>query len=737
MVSFKQRDATDCGPACLKYVAHRYGLRLSVPCLRQLTATGPTGSTVYALIEAARSLGFNAKGVKGPIEALPSVPLPAIAHVLIDRRLLHYVVLIDWSAQRAKVMDPASGRIEKWSGAKFRDLWTGVLVLLAPADSFRPGDRTSPPWRRLWELIQPHRAALLQALAGAAVSTVLALSMSIYVQKIVDSVIPDGNPRLLDLLAVTMFIVLGFRVVLGVFQSLLSLRTAQRIDAGLILAYYRRLLRLPQAFFDTMRVGEITSRVADAVKIRNFLNTALPNLLLNPLVLGFSLSAMFFYSAKLALLSLALIPLNAAIYWVSNRLNREYQRRMMERAADFDAQLVESLNAQTLLRRFQLEDAAGLKTERRLVRLLKTVWAAGVGGLGCTTAATLVTQAYLIALLWIGARLVLETDLSPGQLMSSYTLAGYLTGPVAALIGLNSTIQETLIAADRLFEIMDLELEQDHGTIELTATRAGDIRFEDVSFGYAGRTPTLVQMSLTLPAHRITMLVGESGCGKSTLLALLQRLHPPQQGRIFVGEIDLQYFALRSLRRALATVPQQTTLISGLVLENVAPGDARPDMERVLRICREVGVLEFIEHLPQGFFTYLTENGANLSGGQRQRLALARALYVDAPVLLLDEPSSALDTRAEEKLMDQLVRLRNAGKTIVIAAHSPRFAVIADQVVTLSAGRVVSVVSRPALDTCPPPGLVLTPTGHAGDPTAVTSSRGANGSNNGDRHGPP
>jgi len=636
--------------------------------------------------------------VKGPVEALAGVPVPAIAHVLIDRRLWHYVVLVKWSPRHAKIMDPALGRVERWPHEKFKAVWTGVLILLAPGGGFQPGDHTSPPWRRFWSLIAPHKTVLIQAFAGAMVSTVLALSMSIYVQKIVDGVIPEGNPRLLNLLTVAMLVLLGFRVVLGVFQSLLSLQTAQHIDATLILAYYRRLLRLPQPFFDAMRVGEITSRVADAVKIRNFLNTALLNLLLNPLILGFSLWAMFFYSWKLALVSLALIPANLVIYGVTNRLNREYQRRIMERAADFEAQLVESLNAQSVLRRFRLEEWAGLKTEARLVRLLKIVWCAAVGGLGCGTATTLITQTYLIALLWIGTRLVLEAGLTPGQLMSCYTLANYLTGPLTALIGLNTTIQETIIASDRLFEIMDLELEKDQGSIEFTTQKAGDIRFENATFKHAGRLATLQEVSATMPAKQITVLAGESGCGKTTLLALLQRLYLPEKGRVFIGDVDIRYFTLESLRRGLAVVPQQTTLISGTMLENLAPADPMPDMERLLQICRDVGVLEFIEQLPQGFFTYLNENGVNFSGGQRQRIALARAFYLDAPILLLDEPTSALDAKSEQALMDLLVRLRNAGKTILLATHDPCLTAIADHIITLAAGRVESVVSKDASD---------------------------------------
>ena len=179
-------------------------------------------------------------------------------------------------------------------------------------------------------------------------------------------------------------------------------------------------------------------------------------------------------------------------------------------------------------------------------------------------------------------------------------------------------------------------------------------------------------------------------------MALVQRLYEPESGRVLVGEHDLRYFRLASLRRQLAVVPQQTHLLGGTVLENLAPGGEQPDMERLLRLCRETGVLEFIEKLPQGFLTHLNENGLNLSGGQRQRLALVRAHYLDAPILLLDEPSSALDATAEEVLLVTLQRLRAAGRTIVIAAHSPAVLTIADRIVKLAAGTVAAVDDRVA-----------------------------------------
>ncbi len=690
----RQRDLSDCGAACLAAVAAHFGLRLGVAEVRRLAGTTAQGSTALGLVEAARRLGFTAKGVRGPPESLPGVPVPAIAHCLVEGRLLHYVVLVRWRGDHARVMDPATGRVERWPRARFLAAWTGVLVLVAPAADFRPGDRAVPAWRRLAALLAPHRGVLLQALAGAVVTTLLGLALSFYVEQIVDRVIPDGNRRLLNLLGVAMLVVLGFRLALGALQSLLALRLAQEIDAALILAYYRHLLRLPQPFFDAMRVGEVTSRVGDAVRIRQFLQSTLLNLVLQPLVVVGSLGAMAAWSWRLALLSLALVPVHAVLLGLVNWRNRVYQRELLARSADLDAHLVESVGAHALVRAFGLQAEAEWRTEVRLVRLLRVVWRAGLAAVATNSAGLLVGQAYLIALLWVGAGLVLDAGLSPGQLMSCYTLAGFLTGPLAALLGLNGSVQEALAAVERLFEILDLEVEADPGTLEFRPGLADDLRCEGVGFRHAGRVAGLHDVTVAFPAGRLTVLAGESGGGKSTLLALLQRLHAPAEGRIRVGGHDLAQFRLDGYRRHLGVVAQQPQFLSGTVLENLAPGEAEPDIEELLALCREVGALDFIERLPGGLRAPLTEGGANLSGGQRQRLAWVRALRRDAPILLLDEPTSALEPAAEAALVGVLRRRCDAGRTVVVASHAPAFLAAADRVVLLSGGRVAEVRDR-------------------------------------------
>jgi len=696
MPTFKQRDVTDCGATCLAYVLHHYGLHVSIALLRQAAGTNKQGTTALGLVESAEKFGLIGKGVRCDMRSLDRIPHPSIAHVLIDGKREHYVVVQGTKKERVMVMDPAVGRVETWTAEKFKTAWTGVVVTLAPGVKFETGTRSRSAMQRLWELLVPQRGIILQVFIGAVISTVLSLSTAIYIQKIIDNVIVDGNRSLLRLMGLSMIAILAFRLIFSYLQATMVMRAAQQIDVAIILGYYRHLLRLPQAFFDTMRVGEITSRIRDAVKIRAFLNGTIVSLLLNPLLLIFGFTAMFFYSAKLALLSLALLPLNGAIYYLSDWRNKRYQREQMEKAADFDAQLVESLRAVPVIKGFRLEEMMGLKLESRFVTLLKTTWSASTTGLAVSTAGGAITQIYTIVLLWFGANEVLDAGLTAGELMSCNALSAYLTGPIMALIGMNTSIRQTLIATDRLYEIIDLELEHDDGTADLTPDTIGDIRFEGVSFKYPGRLAVLDNISLTIPCGKITALVGESGCGKSTLLALLQKLYAPDTGAVSIGSLDLKYVRLESLRETVAIVPQRVDLLAGTVVENLAPRNFAPNMTRLVQVCRDVGALDFIEKLPLGFKTHLSENGINLSGGQRQRLALARALFADAAILILDEPSSALDAKSEGVLKQALSDLRASGKTIVIATHNPGLLQIADRVVEIEAGRI-RVVRAPAV----------------------------------------
>ncbi|MEM9258853.1 MAG: cysteine peptidase family C39 domain-containing protein, partial [Bacteroidota bacterium] len=303
--TIRQHDITDCGAACLASIAAYYRLGLPIAKIRQLASTDQKGTNLLGLIQAAEKLNFSCKGVRAEEEALRTeATFPAIAHVIVKQRLHHFVVVYRVTKQYVLIMDPGSGKMEKWGWDKFRKCWTGVLLLIAPTEDFLTGDQRVSTFRRFLALVQPHRATLLQALFGAVVYTVLGLSTSIYLQKITDFVLVNGNTRLLNLLSIGMILLLALSIFIGAMKSIMVLRSGQLIDARLILGYYQHLLRLPQRFFDTMRTGEIISRIGDAVKIRAFINDVAVNLLVNVFIVLFSFGLMFTYHWKLALVLL-------------------------------------------------------------------------------------------------------------------------------------------------------------------------------------------------------------------------------------------------------------------------------------------------------------------------------------------------------------------------------------------------------------------------------------------------
>lgn len=685
----KQHDITDCGAACLASVAAHYKLQLPIARIRQYASTDKKGTNMFGMVEAAEKLGFEAKGVKGITDSLSKIPLPAIAHVVVKEVLHHYVVIYKVTKTHITLMDPADGKMHKKPIAAFETEWTGVLMLLLPSQEFTPKNEKVSVYKRFWFLLKPHKFVLFQAFIGAVVFTLLGFSISIYIQKLTDFVLVGGNTKLLNLLSVVVLALLVAQIIIGVFKDTFIVKTGQQIDARLILGYYKHLLKLPQPFFDTMRVGEIISRIGDAVKIRTFINNVSLNLAVNVLILVFSFTIMFSYYWKLALIMSLVIPLYALVYFIVNRLNKKTERKIMERAADLESQFVESLQAVRTIKYFGLEYFANTKTEVRFISLLKSGYKSALNSIFSTNSSQAIAQVFTVVLLWSGSYYAIDGEITIGELMSFYAIIGYFTNPVASLIGANVQIQNALIAADRLFEIMDLQREKQTDKIHLTKEKIGDITYENVNFRYGSRVDVFKKLNLVIPRGSVTALVGESGSGKSTIISLLLKIYTIQKGKISVGDIDLNHIETDSLREIIGVVPQKVDLFSGNIIDNIAIGELAPDMERVLEVCKSLQILSFIEALPNSFQTYLGENGANLSGGQKQKIAIARALYKNPEIIVFDEATSSLDSLAQQDIWSAIQSLKNQNKTIVISTHRLQSICNATKIVVLKQGKLV------------------------------------------------
>jgi ABC-type bacteriocin transporter len=688
-IKIKQHDIKDCGAACLASIGNHFRVNLPIARIRQYANTDKRGTNVLGIIEAAEKMGFTAKGVKGGLDSLDKIPLPAIAHIITKEQLHHYVVIYKVDKSTITVMDPGFGKMEIYTFEEFQKIWTSVLILFAPNDDFKTFNEKTQPIKRFWNLIQPHKTVLIQALIGAIVFTVLGLAMSIYIQKIIDYVLVDGNRNLLNLLSVSMIAIILLQAYIGAKKSIFVMKTGQLIDAKLILGYYKHLLHLPERFFDTMQIGEITSRINDAVKIRSFINETAIEMIVNVFIVVFSFVLMFTYYWKLALVIILVIPFYIFVYFLLNKFNKKVERNIMENAAELQTQLVESITHVRTVKEFGIEEFSNLKTENKFVKLLFITYKSGLNGIFATTSTQFLASVFTVILMWIGSGYVIDRAITPGELFSFYALIGYFTSPVASLINMNKTAQNALIATDRLFEIMDLEREETENKIELTKENLGDIKFENVSFRYGSRMEVFKNFNAIFKKNQTTAIVGESGSGKTTLISLLQNLYPIKEGKINIGDFDLQHVHYKSLRKIVGVIPQQLNLFSGNIIENIALGESFPNIQRILELSKQLGIYEFVEKLPNGFETQIGENGAMLSGGQKQRIAIARALYKNPEILLMDEATASLDTHSEKIVKEVIDNFKSLGKTIIVIAHRLSTIANADTILVMKNGSIV------------------------------------------------
>lgn len=349
----------------------------------------------------------------------------------------------------------------------------------------------------------------------------------------------------------------------------------------------------------------------------------------------------------------------------------------METTAELESQLVESVSNISTIKRFNVENHACIQTESNLSMMLKGIYNSSKMRILTSNALDLIASICTISILWIGGFYITKNSMSIGTLMLFYSLIGMMFSPIATLINANRTIQDALIATDRLFQILDLEIEtSDDNQISINRENIGDICFKNITFQYGSRKPLFDSFNMQIEKGRTTAIVGASGSGKTTITALLQKVYPIQYGNIYIGEYDITKVSTSSLRKIIGVIPQKVELFSGTILSNIALGDTNPDIERITKIISDLGLQDFIDELPQGMETKVGEQGATFSGGERQRIAIARALYRNPEIIIFDEATSSLDATSEQYVKQVIAKQKLQHKTVIIIAH--RLATIKD-----------------------------------------------------------
>jgi len=664
-----QHDATDCGPAVLAMIAAHYNKRVSIAKLRDFAGTDQRGTNLAGLSAAAEQVGFLPRAVRGAHEALKQVPLPAVAHWKEGNRN-HFVVLYKVSQRKIVIGDPAVG-LRKLTTDAFLKSWTGVLLLLAPTPRLRGFIPSKSSFSRLCSLLLPHHRLFLDALLAAVLMTILGLTSSFFIQALVDYVFVLGQKPALNWLGLGMLLVTLARAGFLGLRSYLLAHLSQRIDAETVLGYHRHLLGLPLTFFSTRRSGEILSRINDAIKIRIAVSTTTLSVIVDSVLVLTAAGVMAWLNWSLTLRSLQLMPALGGAVWLLNRPMKRRQRTAMEKSAEVEAQMAEAIGAIHAVKAFRAERRIQLKTEARFAEMQEASFDSQLLAAYSTTISSLMAGCSTLGLLWFGGQQVLAGTLTVGQLMAFYTMLGMILGPVERLAGANQTIQDAIIAADRLSEVLELDPEVSQQRANaIDRPIAGAIEFQNVAFRYGSRGPVFQDLNLKIEAGESIGIIGESGCGKTTLANLLARFFEPSAGRILIDGVDVRDYTFDCLRREIAFVPQDIVLLNSTIADNIRFGLPLARPEEIRAAAQAARVDEFAGRLPHGYETIVGERGLGLSGGERQRIAIARAILLDASILVLDEPASHLDTQSE-LAVQALIEQRRGLRTTIVISHRP------------------------------------------------------------------
>jgi subfamily B ATP-binding cassette protein HlyB/CyaB len=653
---------------------------------------GSTRIGAAEMLRCAKDLGLKARACRTRWSRLARTPLPAIASL----RDGGFLLLAKASGDKVLVQPPGA-RPALMARAELLSVWDGGLILMTR----RAG--LSDVARRFgiaWFLgaISKYRRLLSEVLIASFFLQLFALVSPLFFQVVIDKVLVHRGLTTLEVLMVGLVTISLFETVLGIQRTYLFAHTTNRIDVELGARLFRHLMALPMAYFQARRVGDSVARVRELENIRNFLTSSALTLVIDLFFTVVFLAVMYVYSPVLTWVVLGSFPFYIAISAGATPLFRRRLDEKFRRGAENQAFLVESVTGIETLKAMAVEPQMQRRWEEQLAGYVAASFRVLSLGNTASQMVQFVSKLVTACILYIGAKLVIEGDLTVGELVAFNILASRVSAPVLRLAQIWQDFHQARLSVSRLGDILNTPAEPSYaaGRTRLPTIR-GKIDFEHVAFRYRIDGPEILHdVSFTVPAGQTVGIVGPSGSGKSTVAKLVQRLYVPESGRVLVDGMDLAIADPAWLRRQIGVVLQENVLFNCSVRDNIALADPAMPIGRIIAAARLAGAHDFILELGDGYDTIVGERGSTLSGGQRQRIAIARALVSDPRILIFDEATSALDYESERIIQRNLKEIA-IGRTVLVIAHRLSTVRSMDRIITFERGRLIEDGNHEAL----------------------------------------
>ena len=725
---YKQLDAMDCGPTCLRMVAKHYGKHYSLETLRQKSFIGREGVSMLGISTAAESIGFHTIGVHISFEQLVEAPMPCIVHWKQNHFVVVYKIQCTMNnEQRTKgdipkgtvyVADPAQGLIKftvqeflpGWLSTKTEGQDEGVALLLEPTPDFYNAEGEKQDKTKLsfvLRYLRPYKKLIVQLFLGMLLGTMLQLIFPFLTQTIVDYGIGNNNLSFVVVILIAQLTLYVAQTAVEFIRSWILLHISTRINISIISDFLIKLMKLPIAFFDTKMIGDIMQRIGDHSRIEAFLTSSTLNTL-------FSFVNLIVFSIVLALYNLKLFTVFLVasilyVLWITIFLKKrkELDYKRFAQASAEQSNLYQLITGMQEIKLNNCEKQKRWEWENIQAKLFRV----SIKGLALSqyqqSGAFFINETKNILISFVSAAAVIKGDMTLGMMTAVQYIIGQLNAPINQMIGFIQSAQDAKISLERLGEIHNREDEGFQCTmigdvsvngIVKTHGRAS-LQMENVTFRYDELSDNVLEnITLEIPAGKVTAIVGMSGSGKTTIVKLLLGFYPPKKGEILAGGTNLKNIRPSDWRARCGAVMQDGFIFSDTIARNIAVGEEHIDGQRLLNAVRVANIEEMIDGLPLGYNTKIGQEGKGISQGQRQRILIARTVYKNPDFLFFDEATNALDANNEKVIMENLQQFFK-GRTVVVVAHRLSTVKNADQIVVLNHGRIVEVGAHEQLTT--------------------------------------
>jgi len=682
-----QSEAAECGLACVAMIASFWGYQIDIPSMRRRFSVSMKGANLEGLMQIAHALGLHTRPLKLELEHVGQLKLPCVLHWNMN----HFVVLKSVSKTQIQIHDPGVG-IRTIPISKFSAHFTGVALEVLPGGNFGARhERQQFNYRDLIGRTTGLAAALGRIILLGVVLQVVALISPVYVQWVVDDALVSADENLITVLGV------GF-ILLVILQSSVSMVRSWFLTAlttGIRFQWFSNvfshLLRLPLSFFEKRHLGDVLSRFDSINAIQKLIASQIAEGIFDGLLVIVTLVAMGFYNLLLSALALIAVVIYTLMRWIVFRSLRAATAEQIIKAAKQQTIFIESVRGIQAIRLFNGERERHSVWMNLLAEQMNADLRVSKLSISSQTANTLLFGIERVAVIWLGALAVLDGKFSIGMLFAFVSYQDQFNQRVSSLIDKLFDLRIIRIQAERLADIVLTKPEPQTQEAEIdVATMKGAIEVRNLSFRYADAEPFIVRdFSLSIPANQSIAITGESGCGKTTLVKILLGVLEANEGEILVDYAPLQHIGLENHRRITAAVMQDDMLFSGSIADNIAFFDPAPNQQHIERCATLASVDHEIKAMPMRYLTLVGDLGTGLSGGQKQRIVLARALYRNPKILILDEATSHLDVVNERLINGAIAKL---AMTRIIVAHRPETIAMADRIVVMDRGRIVSDV---------------------------------------------